>query len=94
MTIAPDIHPQTRDPECVVLEGGPRAGEWFYVRDWDIRCMSATAMGRSARDVQGWTLGYRRTTRTTAHPDEKLRYEAAVWRWVGPPAPGAPRVDA
>jgi len=56
--------------------------------------MSATAMGRSARDVQGWTLGYRRTKRTTAHPDEKLRYEAAVWRWVGPPAPGAPRVDA
>jgi len=40
------------------------------------------------------TLGYRRTKRTTAHPDEKLRYEAAVWRWVGPPAPGAPRVDA
>lgn len=66
----------------------------FYVRDWDIRCMSATAMGRSARDVQGWALGYRRTKRTTAHPDEKLRYEAAVWRWVGPPAPGAPRVDA
>ncbi len=47
-------------------------------------------MDRSARDVQGWALGYHPTERTTTHPDEKMRYEATVWRWTVLAVPDTP----
>jgi len=91
MTIASGLRPDPSGPECVVLDGGPRSGEWYFVGDWDIRRQSATAMDRSARDVQGWALGYHSTERTTTHLDEKMRYEprcgdGPCWRCLTPPS--------
>ncbi len=69
---------------------GHDLGEWNFLRDWDIRRESATEMDRSARDVQGWALGYHSTERTTTHPDEKMRYEATLWRWTVLAVPDTP----
>jgi len=30
MTIAAGLRPHPPGPECVVLEGGPRSGEWYF----------------------------------------------------------------
>lgn len=69
--------------ECVALEGGPRPREWYYEQDWTVRRQAATAMGRTAGDVEGWALGYSRTDRTAAHPT--LPLVATIWVWAVPP---------
>lgn len=65
---------------CVVLEGGPRAGLWYFVEDFEAFRESMRRLDLTAKDRDGWALAYEPTepSRTEVHP-LGMGYIGDVW---------------
>lgn len=71
----------------IVLEGGPKAGQWFYLDDWQKSVAEAQSMAEWAHHVPA-LLQYRSTECKADHPSARgpsaEPITGQVWAHVSP----------